>query len=105
MADEFVKIIDWGGYDYNVQVEALAAHGYGLIISQATGLGTKKILARGRSAGMLTGDYWWNSALNSVQYQIDTYSKAIEDEGSPEVLILDFEHWWKVWQEYWNAMR
>lgn len=24
MIDEFVKIIDWGGYDYNVQVEALA---------------------------------------------------------------------------------
>jgi hypothetical protein len=104
MANEFVAINDWGGYDYDrFQVEALHENGAGLLISQATGPGTKKLLARARGVGELTGKYWWNSPIRGVQEQIDSYSKAIEDEGSPEVLVIDFEHWWRIWQQYWDA--
>jgi hypothetical protein len=98
--------IDWGGYDYdNLQVEnALTLGGCELFISQLGGAGTPKLLKRAKAIGYpLTGGYYWNSALKSVVTQVDECSRLI-DEVDPDIIILDFEHYWAKWQQYWDAI-
>lgn len=100
-----VICIDWGGYDYDaLQVENLFNKGgVNVFISQLGGVGTPKLLKRARDVGMITGGYCWNSALNSAQFQIDQFSKWIEAEN-PDIIILDVEHWWADWSQYWAAI-
>lgn len=96
---------DWGGYDYDaLQVESIASQaGCPLFISQLGGAGTPKLLKRARAAGMITGGYYWNSALNGAQFQIDAFSRLIEAD-KPDIIILDVEHWWADWSQYWDAI-
>jgi hypothetical protein len=100
-----VLSVDWGGYDYDaLQVENLATKANcGAFISQLGGPGTSKLLKRARDAGMITGGYYWNSALNSVQFQLDQFSQWI-DADNPDIIILDVEHWWAKWDQYWAAI-
>ena len=97
--------VDWGGYDYDaMQVENLASRaGCSFFISQAGGAGTPKLIKRAKNAGMITGTYYWNSALISAQAQIDAYSFLI-DQDKPDIIILDFEHYWAKWDDYWAAI-
>lgn len=98
--------IDWGGYDYDALKleEARSQAGIDLFISQLGGAGTPKLIPRAKQLGYITGGYYWNSALNSVQFQVDQFSKWLE--ATPcDIIVLDVEHWWKDWAQYWAAIQ
>jgi hypothetical protein len=95
--------IDWGGYDYDLRLAELRQAGVEYVISQAGGAGTPRILAEARELGYATGTYWWNQALISPQAQIDQFAQYIEADN-PDFLIMDYEHWWKYWSQYWDAI-
>lgn len=96
---------DWGGYDYDaLQVENLRKlGGSDIFIIQYGGGGSEKLIRRAQADGQLTGLYAWQNALETVQGQADNFSRAIE-QLNPDAIILDYEHWWKVWAEYWAAI-
>jgi hypothetical protein len=99
-----IKGIDWGGYDYKLPLSDLQKLGdVQFVISQSGGAGTPAIIQGAKGLGMITGLYYWNSALVSVQAQIDQFSAQI-DLLKPDMIILDHEHWWKSWEEYWQAI-
>ncbi len=97
--------VDWGGYDYDaLQVENMHRLGEtDLFIIQWGGAGTDKLFKRARDDGQLTGLYHWQNALQTVQGQADAFSKEIE-RLNPDVVVVDYEHWWKVWDQYWDAI-
>jgi GH25 family lysozyme M1 (1,4-beta-N-acetylmuramidase) len=95
----YVHGLDWGGWDEPIDLVGFRRNvGSAFFITQV-GSGTARLVPTAKNLGYITGLYWWNSALDSATWQIDTFSKAI-DKYQPDLIAVDFEHYWADWRLY-----
>ena len=95
-----VLTVDWGGYKYKVKLKELKEQaGCEIFISQAGGEGTPDLIKEAKDLGYITGTYGWQSALQTVQSQVDWFSALIEQD-KPDFFMVDFEHFWASWAEH-----
>jgi hypothetical protein len=92
--------LDWGGYPYAVKLKECRENaGAEIFISQGGGEGTPGLLKTAKELGYVTGEYFWQTALRSVQEQVDDFSRTI-DVDQPEFIMVDYEHFWADWVEH-----